>query len=115
VKSGFTFETPVMNLTSRLNRWLTAPLLAILLSMHATALHALELNMATEAELDGLSGLGPAFTARVMEARANRPFRDWADFIRRVKGVRQTTAEKLSRQGATIQGQPYRPLTHKSD
>lgn len=68
---------------------------------------ALDLNSATEAELDGLSGAGPAFTARVMQARAERPFQDWADFMRRVKGVREPTALRLTRQGVRIQHAPY--------
>ena len=70
---------------------------------------ALDLNTATEAELDGLSGFGPAFTARVMQARADRPFQDWADFMRRVKGVREATAWRLSRQGARIQQSSFVP------
>ena len=70
---------------------------------------ALDLNAATEAELDGLSGFGPAFTARVMQARAERPFVDWADFMHRVKGVRESTAWRLSRQGARIQEMAYTP------
>jgi competence protein ComEA len=70
---------------------------------------ALDLNTATEAELDGLSGFGPAFTARVMQARAERPFQDWADFMRRVKGVREATAWRLSRQGARIQQSSFVP------
>ncbi|NCW39729.1 MAG: helix-hairpin-helix domain-containing protein, partial [Betaproteobacteria bacterium] len=56
---------------------------------------------------DGLTGFGPAFTARVMQARAERPFQDWADFMRRVKGVREPTAWRLSRQGARIQQAPF--------
>ena len=71
---------------------------------------ALELNTATEAELDGLSGFGPAFTARVMQARADRPFQDWADFIQRVKGVREPTAWRLSRQGVRIQQASFAPV-----
>ena len=104
-----------MNFISRGLARLSTPMLAALLSFACPSLHALDLNVATEAELDGLSGLGPAFTARVMQARADRPFRDWADFMRRVKGVRQTMAEKLSRQGATIQGQAFRPSHLKLD
>jgi len=104
-----------MNFISRSLRCLSTSVLATLLTFACPSLHALDLNVATEAELDGLSGLGPAFTSLVMQARADRPFRDWADFMRRVKGVRQTTAEKLSRQGATIQGQAFRTPHHKSD
>lgn len=84
------------------------PGLMSLLLCTAPAL-ALDLNLATEAELDGLSGVGPAFTARVMQARAERPFLNWADFMQRVKGVREPTALKLSRQGARIQQQTYTP------
>jgi hypothetical protein len=73
----------------------------------AGAALGLDLNAATEAELDGLTGFGPAFTARVMQARAERPFQDWADFMRRVKGVREPTAWRLSRQGARIQQAPF--------
>ncbi len=76
---------------------------------HAGLALALDLNTATEAELDGLSGFGPAFTARVMQARAERPFHDWVDFMRRVKGVREPTARRLSQQGARIQEAPFAP------
>lgn len=72
-------------------------------------LWALDLNLATEAELDALSGVGPAFTARVMQARADQPFIHWSDFMRRVKGVREPTALKLSQQGARIRGEPFPP------
>ena len=37
---------------------------------------ALEINQATEAELDNLRGLGPAFTRRVIAARAEQAFAD---------------------------------------
>ena len=75
----------------------------------AGAALGLDLNAATEAELDGLTGFGPAFTARVMQARAERPFQDWADFMRRVKGVRERTAWRLSQQGARIHQTPFAP------
>jgi competence protein ComEA len=70
---------------------------------------ALDLNAATEAELDGLAGLGPAFTARVMQARAEQPFQSWTDFMHRVKGVKERTAWRLSRQGVRIHQAPYDP------
>jgi competence protein ComEA len=83
--------------------------LSLIVSGHLCAgtAWALDLNTATEAELDGLSGFGPAFTARVMQARAEHPFHNWADFMRRVKGVRERTAWRLSQQGARIQQAPY--------
>ena len=67
---------------------------------------ALEVNHATEAELDGLRGLGPAFTRRILSERDIRPFSDWPDLMRRVSGMGGVTAQKLSAQGLTVQNQP---------
>ena len=66
---------------------------------------ALEVNQATEAELDGLRGLGPAFTRRILAERSLRPFADWPDFMRRVSGMGDVTAQKLSAQGLTVNSQ----------
>ena len=66
---------------------------------------ALDINQASEAELDGLRGLGPAFTRRVMAERDIRPFTDWPDLMRRVSGMGRVTAKKLSAQGLTVSGQ----------
>ena len=66
---------------------------------------ALDINQASEAELDGLRGLGPAFTRRVMAERDIRPFTDWPDLMRRVSGMGRVTAGKLADQGLTVSGQ----------
>ena len=66
---------------------------------------ALDINQASEAELDGLRGLGPAFTRRVMRERDIRPFTDWPDLMRRVSGMGLVTAKKLASQGLTVSGQ----------
>ena len=66
---------------------------------------ALEVNQATEAELDGLRGLGPAFTRRILAERSLRPFADWSDLMRRVSGMGDVTAQKLSAQGLTVNSQ----------
>jgi len=71
------------------------------------AARALELNEATEAQLDGLRGLGPSRTARILQAREAGPFQSWADFMARVKGIKPATAAKFSAQGLTVQGAPY--------
>jgi competence protein ComEA len=72
-------------------------------------LGALEINQATEAELDSLRGLGPAFTRRVLAARSQQPFKDWPDLMRRVSGMGPRVARKLSEQGLTVQGQVLSP------
>jgi competence protein ComEA len=66
---------------------------------------ALEVNQATEAELDGLRGLGPAFTRRILAERSLRPFADWSDLMRRVSGMGGVTAQKLSAQGLKVNNQ----------
>jgi competence protein ComEA len=77
--------------------------LALWVSLSAAA--AVEINTANEAELDSVRGLGPSSTARILKAREAGPFTDWQDMMRRVKGIKQSTAQKLSRQGLTVNGQ----------
>lgn len=65
---------------------------------------ALELNQASEAELDSLLGVGPSLSSRLLQARQQGPFRDWRDLIQRVPGIGPRSARKLSAQGATVAG-----------
>jgi competence protein ComEA len=85
-------------------RSLTLAALLYLLSFSALAL---EINTANEAELDSVRGLGPAATARILDARALGLFKDWADLMQRVKGIKPRTAAKLSDAGLTVNQQPY--------
>jgi len=66
-----------------------------------------ELNKASEIELDGLKGFGPAMTRQVMQERQKTPFRDWPDVMQRIKGVGPKKAASLSEQGIRVQGQAY--------
>lgn len=68
---------------------------------------AVDINTANEAELDGVKGLGPSSTARILKARESGPFKDWADLMKRVKGIKPASAEKLSASGLTVNQQPY--------
>jgi competence protein ComEA len=67
----------------------------------------LDLNKATEVQLDGLKGLGPAMTRQVMDERQKAPFRDWPDVMQRIKGIGPKKAISLSEQGVQVQGQAY--------
>lgn len=71
----------------------------------------LDVNQASEADLDSLRGVGPALTARILAQRAQAPFADWADLLRRVKGIRSTTAQHLAEQGLTVNGQGPQALS----
>ena len=75
----------------------------------AVCLGTTEINQATEAELDSVKGLGPASTARILQAREQAPFKDWSDFLRRVKGFKTHAAARLSEAGLTVNGAAFEP------
>ena len=83
-------------------------LLAISALISASA-WALEVNTATEAQLDSVKGLGPSSTGRILQAREAGPFKDWADLMARVKGIKASSAVKLSAEGLTVNGAAYNP------
>jgi len=79
---------------------------ALLLWAATPALAQVEVdaNTATRAELESLPGLGPALVQRML---ATRPFKDWADLMRRVHGVKAAMARKLSAAGLRVAGQAF--------
>ena len=53
----------------------------------AAAAHKVNLNTATEKELDGLPEVGKARAKVIMDERAKSRFKDWADFEKRMTGT----------------------------
>ncbi len=82
-------------------------LLAFALAFASSAVAALEVNTATQAQLEALPGLGVASTERLLAERERAPFRDWADLMRRMKGLKRASAAKLSAAGLTVGGVAY--------
>jgi competence protein ComEA len=72
--------------------------------------HGLEINQASEMELDGIRGVGPALSARILTARAQAPFRDWSDLMARVRGLGVYKAQEISMQGLRVNGLDFRRL-----
>jgi len=68
---------------------------------------AVDANKGSAAELDGLKGVGPAMSKRILDARKEGEFKDWPDLMQRVKGVKEKKAEKLSAEGLTVNGQAF--------
>lgn len=98
-------KLPPSRLRSVFCTWLSACSLGLLLS---TAAHAkLEINQASEAQLDSLLHVGPALSQKMLSQRQQSPFADWSDLIRRVPGIGPRRAQQLSEQGLTVGGQPY--------
>lgn len=75
--------------------------------MFCHAALALDINQANEAELDSVKGMGPSLSAKVLRARSLGPFKDWADLMQRVSGIRKNKAQQFSEQGLTVNGQPF--------
>ena len=73
------------------------------------ALAGVEINQASEADLDGIKGLGPATTRLILAERQKAEFKSWADLISRVKGLGENSAAKLSEAGMSVNGVSYMP------
>lgn len=91
-------------------------ILAILAMLCATAvMAAVDVNKATEAQLDSVKGIGPGTSKMIMAERKKGEFKDWADLMARVKGVKEARAAKLSEQGLTVNGTSYKPAAKKDE
>ncbi|MFM7026870.1 MAG: ComEA family DNA-binding protein [Limnohabitans sp.] len=67
----------------------------------------LDIAQARDIDLDGLRGLGPSTTQRILQERERQSFRDWRDLMKRIPGIGHKKAAQLSDQGLRVQGQPY--------
>ena len=74
----------------------------------AMAFAAVDVNKATPAELDGVKGIGPVISAKIIDERKKGNFKSWEDFIERVKGVGEGNAAKFSAEGLTVGGNGYK-------
>ena len=74
----------------------------------AAAFAAVDLNKATPAELDGIKGIGPSISAKIVAERKKGNFKSWEDFIERVKGIGEGNAAKFSAEGLTVGGAGYK-------
>jgi len=84
-------------------------ILAIVAMLYAAvAFAAVDVNKATAAELDGIKGIGPAISTKIIDERKKGNFKDWNDFIERVKGVGEGNAAKFSTEGLTVNGAGFK-------
>ena len=84
-------------------------LLAIVaLLFAAAAFAAVDVNKASSAELDGIKGIGPAISTKILDERKKGNFKDWNDFIERVKGVGDGNGAKFSAEGLTVNGASFK-------
>lgn len=84
-------------------------ILAIVAMLYAgLAFAAVDVNKATAAELDGIKGVGPGISTKIIDERKKGNFKDWNDFIERVKGIGDGNAAKFSSEGMTVNGAGFK-------
>ncbi len=84
-------------------------ILAILAMLYAAAAFAaVDVNTAKASDLDGLKGIGPVMSKRILDERKKGKFKDWGDMIQRVKGLGDNSAAKLSAEGLTVNGETFK-------
>ncbi|MCV0439907.1 MAG: helix-hairpin-helix domain-containing protein [Hydrogenophaga sp.] len=85
-------------------------ILASLLAFVATiSFAAVDVNVATVADLDSIKGIGPSTSGRILEERKASPFKGWSDLMKRVPGIGEKRAAKLSAEGLTVNGEAFKP------
>lgn len=77
----------------------------------ATAFAAVDVNKATQAELQSIKGIGPAMSTKILDARKTAGFKDWSDLQTRVKGVGVNNSQRFSTEGLTVSGAAYKMAT----
>ena len=83
--------------------------LVVLAMLYAAAsFAAVDVNKASAAELDSIKGIGPGISSKIIDERKKGSFKDWQDFVDRVKGVGETNAAKFSAEGLTVNGSSFK-------
>ena len=80
---------------------------ALLAFVSAAAFAVVDVNKANQAELEGIKGIGPSMSAKILDARKTGVFKDWTDLQSRVKGVRSGNSAKFSADGLTVNGAAF--------
>jgi competence protein ComEA len=78
--------------------------IAMLVASTGFAFAQVDVNKADAAALDSVKGVGPSMSKAILDERSKGEFKDWADFQKRVKGVGEKKAAKLSEAGLQVNG-----------
>lgn len=83
-------------------------LVGLLLALcFGAAFAAVDINKATQADLESVKGIGPAMSTKILDERKKSAFKDWPDLIERVPGVGPGNAAKFSANGLTVNGATF--------
>lgn len=76
-----------------------------------TAFAAVDVNRASQADLNGIKGIGPTTSKQILSERKSRDYKDWQDLMVRVKGIGEAKASRLSAEGLTVNGHSYKDMS----
>ena len=83
-------------------------LIAIVLATFAlSAFAAVDVNKASQAELETVKGIGPGLSGKILESRKTGSFKNWNDMVERVGGVGPGNAARFSQAGLTVGGAAF--------
>ncbi len=68
------------------------------------AMAAVDVNTASQADLETVKGIGPAISAKIVEERKKGAFKDANDLQERVKGIGETNVKKMVEAGLVVGG-----------
>lgn len=88
-------------------------LATVALSVGGLSFSATDVNQASVADLDAIKGIGPGLSSKILNEREKGQFKDWSDFMRRVKGIGASNAVKFSNQGLTVNSVGFEAATQK--
>ena len=88
-----------------ITHFIAALLAALALSVAAAP--AVDANQASQAELETVTGIGPAMSGKILAARQQAKFKDWPDLLTRVSGLGDKNAQRISGAGLTVGGAAY--------
>ena len=85
-------------------------LFAALLALCAAAAFAagVDVNKASQAELEAVKGIGPSSATKILAERKKGAFKDWSDVMQRVGGIKQAKASRLSEAGLNVNGESFK-------
>ena len=79
--------------------------------MALAAFAAVDVNRASQSDLDSIKGVGPTTSKKILAERKSRDFKDWPDLMDRVKGIGDAKASRLSAEGLTVNGHSYKDMS----
>ena len=86
---------------------------ATLAASASFAFAQVDVNKADAAALDGVKGVGPSMSKKILDERAKGEFKDWADLQQRVKGIGDKKAVKLTEAGLVVNGKGKEGMSAK--